>query len=291
MKQAQHIIIFLAITLLFTCGQNSYEKELNGKWYGIDNDGYTKMHFYPDRLVFSEEFTESVEWKASKDKIEFSLPSNLWLDSIQDVTITYRLSKTRDTLFGSFSNTNGQFDASLMRVDNYIEYLNKRYGVNLSLPVNDSVKNLNYYLKNSLDPMYGLKVFIGQSGKSLYAKTELSNNLSTLESDIKTFKSRIKPSQHPLNYHREILNDEHISLLENRFHFRVFADKSISDEMITKSLSISISGDNSFYKRIQSKTPDSLSIKVFRIYDNKEMEKNSGIRGREINTNAFYFYN
>ena len=81
MKQAQHIIIFLAITLLFTCGQNSYEKELNGTWYGIDNDGYTRMHFYPDSLVFSEEFTESVEWKASKDKIEFSLPSNLWLEN------------------------------------------------------------------------------------------------------------------------------------------------------------------------------------------------------------------
>ena len=72
--------------------------------------------------------------------------------------------------------------------------------------------------------------------------------------DIKTFKARIEPSQHPLNYYREILDDEHINLLDNRFHFRVFADKNISDEMITKYLSININGDNSFYKRIQMKT-------------------------------------
>jgi hypothetical protein len=277
--------------LFFTCGQNSAEKKLNGKWYAVENDGYTRIHFYPDSLVFTEEYKESVKWNATDSRIDFNLPSNMFMDSIKDVSILYRLSTNKDTIYGAFKNVHGERKITLLRADNYIEYLNKRYDIKFSLPKDNSVKNLNYFLKNSLNRMYGLKIFIGLSDKEFIAKTELSENLNNLESDIKTFKARIEPSQHPLNYYREILDDDHINLLDNRFHFRVFADKNISDEMITKYLSININGDNSFYKRIQMKTPDSIPIKIFRIYDNKEMEKDTGIRGKQIKTIANTVYN
>jgi hypothetical protein len=291
LKKLQYIPTLLIFTLFFSCGQNSAEKELNGKWYGIDNDGYTKMHFYPDSLVFTEEFTESVEWNATKSAIDFSLPSNMWLDSIKNVTVNYSLSKKKDTLFGTFINMYGEKKFNLLKADNYIEYLHKRYGIKFSLPKNDSVKYLRDLNSLRIRPIYGLKVFIGYSRDSIIARTELSDNIHNLESDIKTFKERIKPGEHPMNEPKEILSDEHRKLLDSRFHFRVFADKKVSDETITNCLYVNVKGDTSFYNRINIKPPETIPIRIYRIYDNNEMDYNSEVKGKEIKTIANNVYN
>jgi hypothetical protein len=290
--------------LAFSCGQNSSEKELNGNWRDIENE-YKTWHFYPDSLIFqfSTSSDEKVYWTANKSQIEFeyrffgfdSLGKNI--DTINKVLINYQLSDNKDSLFGTLTTNWEIHKFSLLKTKNYIEYLNRKFGIEFALP-KDSLSKYLYRNKFGLNPnsynlypIYGMRIFMGISNNKVIAKTELSDNLNNLESDIRTFKARIKSSQHPLNYNREILNDEHINLLDNRFHFRVFADKNISDEMITKYLSIDINGDNSFYKRNRIKTPGSIPIKIFRIYDNKKMEKNTGIKGKQIKTIANTVYN
>jgi hypothetical protein len=302
------LIFILLFILLFPRGQNSAEKELNGVWREVKNEFMT-WHFYPDGLVikipsYPNGIYEITEWSANKSKIEFefrefgldSLGNKI--DTINKVLINYKLSDKKDSLFGTLKNNYGEYKFSLLKTKSYIEYLKKKFGIEFTLPKKDSSSkylNRNKFSKNpnsyNLYPIYGMRIFMGISNSKVIGKTEISDNLNNLESDIKTFKARIEPSQHPLNYYREILDDEHINLLDNRFHFRVFADKNISDEMITKYLSININGDSSFYKRIQMKTPDLIPIKIFRIYDNKEMEKNTGIRGKEIKTIANTVYN
>mgnify|MGYP003679499875 CR=1 FL=1 len=276
------LIIFCSTLFLFSCGQNSSEKQLNGKWYGIENDGYTKIHFYPDSLVYDEEYKETVEWTASKQEIEFSLPSNLWLDSIKDVTVKYKLSNNKDTLFGTFINMNGEVKSSLLRADNYIEYLNKLYEIKFSLPKSDTVKLIE------TDKIYGMKIFMGISGDKIIAKTELSENLNNLETDILKFKDSIRP-------YEEYQIETHEWMLDTRFHLRVFADKKIADSTITKYLKATIYyNDLETSKHLPEESKkvvrDTLPIRIFRIFKGKEEVKRWNIKGREIKTIANNVY-
>lgn len=283
MKNFVYILNLLIVISTISCGQNSFKKELNGKWYGIENNGYTRMHFYPDSLIFTEAYRERVEWKATESQINFSLPSNMWLDSIKNVKVNYRLSKHRDTLFGTFKNLHGENKLNLIRAKNYIEYLNKRYEINFSLPENNTVEYLKPPINEAYDS-YGLKVFIGYLNNKIIGKTELSENLNTIESDIISFKDSIKP-----NGREEV--DGYDKFYDRRFHLRVFADKKISDSIITKYLSVTVKHDIS-EKNAYSRKPtnDTLPIRIYRIYQSEETENLQTIRGKEIKTNANNIY-
>jgi len=93
------------------------------------------MHFYPDSLVFTEEFTESVEWNATESQIDFSLPNNyFYLDSSKNFTVYYKFSKNEDTLFGTIKNAYGENELNFLKAENHIKYLNKKYDVEFQLP-------------------------------------------------------------------------------------------------------------------------------------------------------------
>gem|GEM_PF-3209438 len=284
MKKSHYISNFLILILIFSCGQNSSEKKLNGKWYGIENNGFTRMHFYPDSLVFTEEFTESVEWNATESQIDFSLPNNyFYLDSSKNFTAYYKFSKNQDTLFCTIKNDYGENELNFLKAENYIEYLNKKHEVEFQLPKNDSVEFIE------LDNIYGLKVFIGKSNNSIIGKTELSNDLKNLESDIKIFKDSIRP------YEQNQI-ETHEMFLDRRFHIRVFADKSISDSTITKSLKTTIylknsEADKNLPERFRGEKRDTLPIRIFRIFDSKEEINLWKIKGKEIKTIANNVYN
>lgn len=282
----RYVLKFLIIISALSCGQNSFEKELNGKWYGIENDGYTRIHFYPDSVVFTEEYRESVEWKATKSQIHFSLPNNMMLDSMKDIKINYKLSERGDTLFGSFKNLHGENKLNLIRAKNYIEYLNKRYEINFSLPEDNSVEYLKPPNNESYD-RYGLKVFIGYLDNKIVGKTELSENLTYIKSDIISFKDRIIP-----NGRAEV--DGYDTFYDYRFHLRVFADKKISDSIITQYLSVTIKHKTTEVNAYSRKpTNDTLPIRIYRIYQSEETENLHAIKGKVIKTNAnnIYYHN
>tara|TARA_R110002096_G_scaffold435705_1_gene662205 strand:- start:23 stop:877 length:855 start_codon:yes stop_codon:yes gene_type:complete len=284
LKKSHYISNFLILILIFSCGQNSSEKKLNGKWYGIENNGFTRMHFYPDSLVFTEEFTESVEWNATESQIDFSLPNNyFYLDSSKNFTTYYKFSKNQDTLICTIKNDYGENELNFLKAENYIEYLNKKHKVEFRLPKDDSVEFIE------LDNIYGLKVFIGKSNNSIIGKTELSNDLKNLESDIKIFKDSIRP------YEQNQI-ETHEMFLDRRFHIRVFADKSIPDSTITKSLKTTIylknsEADKHLPERFRGEKRDTLPIRIFRIFDSKEEINLWKIKGKEIKTIANTVYN
>jgi hypothetical protein len=274
----------LIIILAFSCGQNSSEKKLNGKWYGIENNGYTRMHFYPDSLVFTEEFTESVGWNATESQIDFSLPNNyFYLDSSKNFTVYYKFSKNKDTLFSTIKNAYGENELNFIKAKSHIEYLNKKYEIEFQLPKSNSSELIE------LDAIYGLKVFMEKSKNKIVGKTEITTNLNNLESDIKIFKNSIKPyEQHQI--------DTHEMFLDRRFHLRVFADKSISDSIITEYLKATIhiknsEADKHIPERFRGVKRDTLPIRIFRIYNSKEGINLWNIKGKEIKTIANTVYN
>ncbi len=286
MRKTTYISLTFLVLLFFSCGQNSFEKKLNGKWYGINNNGRSIMHFYPDSLIFSQMYRDNVKWNANKTDIEFYLPTITPDSLIKDkITVNYKLSKEEDTLFGIFKNRFGDNTFNFLRAKNYVEFLNKKYEINFSLPENDSIKALKTVR------IYGLKVFIGYANNKIVGKTEYSNNLNNLETDIKIFKDSIKPYTHHLM-------ETHKSSLHRRFHLRVFADKKIADSTITKLLPVTVINKlDSINKHIPDvfnyKSTDTVPIRIFRIYKTNEQDREllDILKGKEIQSNAHNVFN
>ncbi|GGG04594.1 hypothetical protein GCM10011344_01220 [Dokdonia pacifica] len=270
---------------LLSCGQNLSERQLNGRWYEIQNSGNTKWEFYPDSLNITIEDKEKVEWNATKSKIEFGYPTLHW-DSlgiprniINKITIDYKLTDNKDSLYGIYHSMYGEFNFSLLKAKDYIDFLTKRYNIDFSLPDDDAVEEM------TLSKFHGLNVFMGYSGNNIIGKTELSDNLNHFKSDILTFKDSIHPDER-----QELMHDKYH---DYRFHIRVFADKKIPDSIITQYLSVTIETDAAKRNKLVPMPPprDSLPIRIYRMYKAKEEPDFGFLRGRKINTNAKYLYN
>lgn len=285
--------------LVFSCGQNSYEEDLNGNWREIDNE-YSTLHFYPDSLVFkvSGNTEGIVEWRANKSKIEFDLQSfnldslGMPVDPNNKVLINYQLSVKKDSLFGTLKSNYGIHPLSMLKTKSYSEYLSRKFGIEFTLPKDSSAKYLdrNTFIKNpnsyNLYPIYGMKIFMGISNNKVIGKTEISENIDKLEFDIKRFKDSIKPNeQHQIETHEMFLDE--------RFHIRVFADKNIQDSIITNHLKTTITLKNSeldkhYPERFRGQKRDTLPIKIYRIFEN---ENPRHLKGKEIKTIANTVYN
>lgn len=293
------LIFILLFILLFPRGQNSAEKELNGKWRSIEYE-YSTWHFYPDGLVlkYPDETDEIALWKSNKSQIEFDLrdfgydSTGKLIDTINKILINYKLSKNNDSLFGTLKNNWGIHEFSLLRTKSYIEYLKKKFDIEFTLPKDSS----GIYIGSThfstiggykLHPLYGLKIFMESSNNEIIAKTELSENLNNLEFDIKRFKDSIKPSWSEYFGENEMY-------LDQRFHLRVFADKNIPDSIITNKLKVTVtqnSEDNKHYlDYLRNQKGDTLPIRIYRILKTKGIEPRN-IKGKQIKTIANTVYN
>ena len=122
MKKLLYIPILLTFILIFSCGQNSAEKKLNGKWYEIENE-YATWEFYSDSLIVGTEDKDKVEWRATDSKIEIDYPTFYWdslgkiVNVIDKIVIDYKLSRNIDTLNGILTNRNGKHEFGLIRTE------------------------------------------------------------------------------------------------------------------------------------------------------------------------------
>lgn len=281
--------------MAFSCGQNSSEKQLSGNWREIENE-YSTWHFYPDDLVlkipsYPNGIYDRTEWSANKSKIEFELREfgidslGNKIDTINKVLINYKLSDKKDSLFGTLKNNYGEYKFSLLKTKSYIEYLKKKFGFDFTLPKDSSGIYLGQMYHSTiggkkLHPNYGLKIFMGSSNDKIVARTELSENLNNLEHDIKRFKDSTRPLSEYIPGENEMYSDE-------RFHLRIFADKSIPDSIITNKLKVTIADKKS---ELNNHYPDTLPIRIYRILKTKGIDPRN-IKGKEIKTIANTVYN
>ncbi|WP_053990656.1 hypothetical protein [Mangrovimonas sp. TPBH4] len=268
--------------LVLSCGQNASEKKLLGKWYGLENNGFTRLYFYSDSLLVIEDSKKTVDWNATESKIDFNISNVTVLDSLSNVSVYYNLSRNGDTLFGDFRTEKGEFKMHLLRANNYLEYLNRRYKIEFFLPEDNEVELLD------TDPIYGLKVFIGVSNGKMVARTELTDNLNNLRYDIEGFKDSIAPSE-------EDQIETHALLLDRKFHLRVFADKEIPDSVITQKLKVTVPVEfatiaKHLPERFREEKQDSLPIRIYRIYQSEEETDLGILNGKEINSLAKIVY-
>jgi hypothetical protein len=266
--------------LVFSCGQNSAEKELNGNWREIENE-YSTWHFYPDSLILklTGEADEKIEWKANKSQIEFEIETfesnsaGKFIDTINKILIDYQLSDKKDSLFGTLKNNYGMHKFSMLKIENYNEYLNRKFGVEFTLPKSDSTELIK------VDPIYGMKIFISSANNQLIGKTEFSNSLNNLENDIKSFKDKLGTFFGPKDWRIQ------------KFYLSVYADKKVTDSIITESLFVTTKSDFFINNDIPRPPNDTMAIKIYRIYDDGK-NNNVGFRkAKRIKTIANTVYN
>ena len=240
----------------FSCGQNVHERELNGKWYSLKYDGHSRMYFYPDSLILTELYSQKVYWKANDSTYEFDFKFEYPYikDTMERLIFNYRLSETKDTLVCKVPDSNGIRNFEFIRAENYIDYLSKKYGLKLNLPIDLQVEHAK------LDSDYGFKIFVKQINDSLIGLTEFGNSIDFLISDLKDFKQKFKQT-----------DQFRLDKLKNEIHFRVFADRTISDEQISDFL---------------QKTNGTKVRKAYRIYTSEEYPNLGYMRGKAIKTIA-----
>jgi hypothetical protein len=262
LKKKIYILVLLPAFALLSCGQNSFEKELNGKWYALENDGLTRFFFYPDSLILTELGSQNIKWKANKSIVEFDY--NLrFVDSsgnkLKKYKMEYVLSKSKDTLLYKIKDSTEERSFNLIRAENYLNYLCKKTKIDFELPNDNLVEHIE------LDERYGFKIFIGTKNKVIETKTEFGNGLDSIKTDLQKFRHKINPQ----GQYEE-------SKMYHESHFRIFADKSISDEKLKSNI----------HKLTESKIK-----KVFRIYKSEEYENLVYLRGERIKTIANNAYN
>ncbi|WP_324026836.1 hypothetical protein QSV08_04120 [Maribacter sp. BPC-D8] len=252
-------MILLPALALLSCGQNSFEKKLNGKWYGRENDGFTRFYFYPDSLISMEWNTQNVKWTANESKIEFDYieqwPYQTFIKDTTAMILEYALSDNNNTLsFIKVKDSNMGRNFNLIRADNYFEFLSKISGVPFKLPYDNKIQRIK------LEGSYGLKFFIENTNGKTTIVSEFGNGMDYINKDVINFKRNLQP-----------LDRYHQRKLESEIHFRIFADKSISDEEIEKLI---------------QKIPESEVKKVFRIYESENYYNFETLAGKPIKTIA-----
>ncbi len=240
--------------MLCSCAQNNHEKNLLGKWYCIENDGYTRIEFYPDSLIFREVYAQNVDWKANDSIFEFDFTYKhpFTVNKTRKIISHYVLSKEKDTLFCEVPVSIGVNNFTFLRADSYIDFLSKKNRIKLNLPIDLKVRHID------LASDYGFKIYIKKDKNRLIGLTEHGNSLDSLIFDLREFANKFDQTD---QFNMDKLKDE--------IHFRIFADKSICDQQVANFI---------------QKANNTGIEKGYRIYESIELQNIGNLRGKSIKT-------
>ena len=215
-------IIFIT-SILISCKNNEYEKKIIGTWYSLlENE---KLTFDSDSL-FVNNSSKIGTWNATENEIEY-----LWQyyknDSIKKITHRYRL-HSKDTLF-LFSNDSTKNRFTFIKADNFLDLILKKNNVQITLN-----KNPNSEFKE-IENAFGIKIFISSDKGKINAKSEYSDNIENLKSDLELHLNNINP--YLINRFNNF-SDSYKEKMEfekwrkRRIYYSIFADREILNDSI-----------------------------------------------------------
>ena len=164
--------IFIAL-VLFSCGNNKYEKKILGKWFELKET--SKLEFKKDSLTVSDYVVRKCKWNADGKKILFVFEKE-FNDSLKKQTIKYRLKN--DTLI---IVDNGELEFNefkLIKANNFTEFILKKNSISLNLEENEDSEFIDVENKN------GIKIFVEFKNEKIECKSEYSESLENLDNDI-----------------------------------------------------------------------------------------------------------
>ena len=247
-RMKKKLSILLTSLILISCGGNKYEKELIGKWFEIKEK--SKLEFKKDSLIILDLTVGKSKWKANENEISIII-KNEFNDSIKSNSLKYKLEN--DTLIIR-TNEKVEFDDfKLIKAKNFTDFIFKKNNVNISLGTNEKSQYLPTENKN------GIKIFIENQNGKIKVKSEYSEDLNDLDTDIEKLLLDLSPY---IIYQLEDLRtdkDTDKSTIEKwikiNAYYSLFIDKEISELKI-----------NSIVEKLRK-----TKIKrVYRIYETKD---------------------
>ena len=214
------------------------------------------MEFYPDSLIFRELYSQNVEWTANESSFvfDYTYKHPFEVNKTETKVSNYRFSKKKDSLFCEVKIPVEINKFTFLRAENYVDFLSKKYGIKLNLPIDLQVEHIE------LDSEYGFKIYIKKDKGALIGLTELGNSMDSLNSDLMKFVEKFDQK-----------DQFHLDKLKHETHFRIFADSSISDKQIMD-----------FLQKVNNMEIE----KGYRIYATKEIQNLGYLRGKPIKTIA-----
>lgn len=205
MKRLIHLIILLSF---LNCKKENYKSDFIGNWSSISNSvDDLDIQFFNDSIVYHYYSNKhSTSWTVLGNKIEQTLLSNLYANG-KDVrsTLEFSFSSRKDTLFLNLKK-DSTISLIFRKTYNAYDYFENKIGLRIKLPLTNKksilVEKFNY----------DFNIYVGKKNNKIIAKTNNSNNLNQLHTEVFSLFTKISEKD------------------SKKVKYKLFIDKNISTE-------------------------------------------------------------
>jgi hypothetical protein len=185
------ILLLLTILLIFlSCKKENEKSDFIGNWSTISESNINiDVQFFKDSIVHHNPLVgriESAKWKVIGNKIHQSFLNNnspLEEKEVENI-LDYKFNLEKDTLFIKRESDSVYFGV-FRKIKNSYEYFENKIGFEIKL------EKESEELISAGNNDYNFNIYIGLKNNKIIAKTDYSNNLNELPSQLINFKSRI----------------------------------------------------------------------------------------------------
>jgi hypothetical protein len=222
------LLLFIFTSLLSSCNEENRKSDFIGNWTSISDENFDfdiDIEFFKDSMVIDNSLfygTYSNKWKVKGDKIEQALIRGNKFDLNYKNTNYYKFNSTKDTLFIK-NERDSILYFKFAKINNGFEYFENKIGLKIEL------KKVSDNLISAGNNDFNFNIYISTKNNKIIAKTDFSNNLNKLASQLINFKSKI--------YEKDL----------DKIKYVLFIDKNVSNKKIDSIKSL-------FIKEIVEKT-------------------------------------
>tara|TARA_R110002051_G_scaffold323597_1_gene417756 strand:+ start:4638 stop:5384 length:747 start_codon:yes stop_codon:yes gene_type:complete len=206
------LILFIFTSLFIFCKKENEKSDFIGNWSSISDENFDldiDIEFFKDSMIIDNSLnygTHSNKWEVIDDKIEQTL-----LRGNSDLnyknTNYYKFNSTKDTLFIKNERDSIPY-FKFVKINNGFEYFENKIGLKIDL------EKRSGELISAENNDFHFNTYIGLKNNKIIAKTDYSNNLNKLLSQILNFKSSISEKD------------------EKKIKYVLFIDKNIPNKKI-----------------------------------------------------------
>lgn len=191
------IVLLISITFfgLFSCEKTITKSDFIGNWSTTsDTEVYIDIEFYRDSMVVNESLTShryTDDWVIKGSKIKQSLIRGDTSTLNRKNTVNYKFNTTKDTLFLKHEYEN-QYHIKLTRINDGFNYFKNKVGINFKFKKNTQ-KLISADTSN-----YKINIYVGFRDNKFIAKTDASNDLNSLITEVLELKEIYPKKEHQL---------------------------------------------------------------------------------------------
>lgn len=190
-------LLLISITFfgLFSCEKTITKSDFIGNWSTTsDTNVHIDIEFYLDSMVVNESLTShsyTDDWVIEGSKIKQSLIRGDTSTLNRKNTLNYKFNTAKDTLFLKHENEN-QYHIKLTKINNGFNYFKNKVGINFKFKKNTQK------LTPADTSSYKINIYLGFKNNKFIAKTDASNDLNSLITEVLDLNEIYPKKEHQL---------------------------------------------------------------------------------------------